>query len=76
MYYRCMRTKLVQVIGYPIIKTGANRKNNIRVMHSSIGLVGAMHAQHTQKLAISCWISTQAHQRIGDWVVKFLCQLG
>ena len=69
-----MGAELVQVIGYPVIKACAHGKNDIRMMHGGIGLVGAMHTQHTQILTISARVATQSHQRIGHRIIQLLRQ--
>ena len=44
----CMGAELVQIIGHPVIKAGANGENNIRMVHGGIGFKSAVHTQHSR----------------------------
>ena len=41
--------KLLEIIGYTVIKTGTDGKNYIGIVHRGIGLVGSMHTEHAHK---------------------------
>ena len=71
----CARTELTHRIGHTVVKTRTHRKNHVAMVHRHIGFIEAVHAQHAEELTVSSWVSTQAHQRIGDRVIQLSRQL-
>ena len=67
--------KMLRVADHPVIKTGAHCEQHVTILHRHIGFIGAVHAQHSDKLAVGCRIRAQPHQRVGAGKTKHLGQL-
>ena len=59
------RREGIQPPGDPVVEPGADRQHDVAVVHGVVGLPGAVHAQHAQKLFVGRGIGAQAHQRVG-----------
>ena len=57
----CAGAELAHRIGDSVIKSGANGKDHITVMHRHIRLVKPVHSQHAQKLPVSGRVGTEPH---------------
>ena len=69
-----IRTVLRQIVGGAVIKPHPDGKDNVRVMHRHIGLKGAVHTQHTERLAVGGRESAEAHQRGSHRNIELLNQ--
>ena len=63
---RCVGAEMGDLAGYPIIEPRADRDQRIGFVHRHVRLIGAMHAEHTDKLLVGARIRTQTHQGAGD----------
>ncbi len=55
------RTEFVRVVGDTVIKTSADRKDHVRVVHGHVGFVKTVHAQHTDELRVGSRERAQSH---------------
>ncbi len=70
------RAELRNGIGDAVIKARTHRQNHVRVMHRHIGLVKAVHTEHSEKLGITAGIGAQSHQGICHRIVQATSQRG
>ena len=66
-------TELRDGVGNTIIESHPHSQDHIGMVHCHIGLIKAMHPQHTQKLLIATGVSSKTHQGIGNGVIESLC---
>ena len=69
--------KIRRIANHAIIESGSDGYQDIAILHGHIGLIGAMHAQHTERLLVGRRIAPQTHQGIGHRIPQTagkLCQ--
>ncbi|MOA14956.1 hypothetical protein D3C78_1350900 [compost metagenome] len=74
MQHGSVRAVFGQVIGGAIVKTHADGKDHVRVMHGFVGFISPMHAEHTHALAMRAGEGPQPHQGTGDRQIQLLRQ--
>ena len=57
------------------VEARANGHQHIAVLHGHVGLVGAVHAEHADELAIRPRKGAQPHQRVRDGIVEHPCKV-
>ncbi len=58
-----VRRERIHAPRHTVVKPGPDTDHNIAIMHRIVGLIRAMHAQHTQPLLVLSRERTQPHQR-------------
>ena len=66
--------KVFGITDHAVVEAGTDRQQHIAMLHGVVGFNGAVHSQHTQKLAITGRVGAQAHQRIGARNTKHIHQ--
>ena len=59
-----------------IIKSGAHGHEDVAMLHGHVGFIGAMHAQHPDKLLVGGRIPAQSHQCICAGKAQHSYQIG
>jgi hypothetical protein len=70
-----LRTKMSDLAGHPVIKARTHRDQHIAMMHRHIGLIGAVHTEHPDKLRIGARISPKPHEGIGNGITQIAGEL-
>ena len=60
-----IRTELGRIVGHPIVEPGTDGQDHVGMMHGHIGLIGTVHAEHAETLAIVAGKSAQPHEGVG-----------
>ena len=71
-----VRTELFDIARHAIIEARTNGNDQIGIVHAHIGLICPVHAQHADELPVSGWVTTQAHEGVGDGVIQQLGEVG
>ena len=58
--------ELAQLAGDPVVEAGADRDDQVGLVHRVVGRPGAVHAEHAEPLRVRRREATEAHQRAGD----------
>ena len=61
-----MRRELGELAGDPVVEAGADRDDQVGVVHRLVGGDGAVHAEHAEPLVVGGREGTEAHQGRGD----------
>ncbi len=61
-----LRSKGLDLPGHPVIKSGSDGNQEIRLHHRHIGPVGPMHSQHAKGKGMGARETPKAHERHGD----------
>jgi hypothetical protein len=67
--------EVLGVSDHPVIEPRADRHQHIAVLHGEVGLVGAMHARHANKMRAAGLVATQPHQGVGAGIAEKIDQL-
>ncbi|MCY1441848.1 hypothetical protein D9M71_581860 [compost metagenome] len=70
-----IHTEFCRIIGYSVIKTCTNCKNDVSIMHRHVCFISTVHTQHAHKLWIIAREATKTHKCICHWVAQQMCQL-
>ena len=68
--------KVGRIANHAIIKSCADREENIGILHRHVGFNGAVHPEHAHKLLIRCRVGTEAHERVGTRETQHPHQFG
>ncbi len=60
------RRELAQLAGDPVVEAGADRDDQVGLVHRVVGGAGAVHAEHPEPLLVRRRERAEAHQRAGD----------
>ncbi len=69
-------TELVQITGDTVIEASTDSNQYIAFMHGHIGLIGAMHAEHTHKQRVGAGKCPQPHQGVRAGIAQQAYELG
>jgi hypothetical protein len=61
-------------VGDAIVEAHPHGQDHVGVMHRGIGLEGAVHTQHPEKLPVAARIAAESHQRIGHRIIQPPCE--
>ena len=65
---------MFRITNHTIIKTSTDRNQHITVLHRHIRFVCAVHTGHADEFVVSCSVTTQTHQGIGDGETQLINQ--
>ncbi|CAA7626911.1 conserved hypothetical protein [Magnetospirillum sp. UT-4] len=71
-----IRREGVEPPGDAVVEAGADIDHQIAAVHGQVGLVGAVHAEHAQRLRIRAREAAQAHQGLGAGEAGHAHELG
>ena len=60
-----VRAEFVEIASDAVVEPRADREQHIAMLHRHVGLVGAVHAEHAEELAVARGIRAEPHQGIG-----------
>ena len=58
-----VRGKGVQPAGHPVVEPRPDSNDQVCIVHCQIGLIGAVHPEHAQKLLVAARIGPKPHKR-------------
>ena len=70
------RRELRQLAGDPVVEAGADRDDQVGLVHRVVGRARAVHAEHAEPLLVRRREGAEAHQRAGDGQAAVGRQLG
>ena len=70
-----MGAELRQLAGNPVVETGADGDDEVRLVHGHVGLVGAVHPQHAEIVRVGGRHRAEPHECLGNGETGLLHQL-
>ena len=61
-------TEFFRIVRHSVIKTSADRKNHVCLMHCLVCFIKAMHSKHSNKLVVGPGKCPETHQSIRHWI--------
>ena len=68
-----VRAELRDVVRDAVSKPRSDGKDDVGVVHGHVGLIGAVHAEHSEEASVSCRERAESHQCAGNRHVEALC---
>ena len=68
-----VRAELRDVVRDAVGKPCSDGENDVGVVHGHVGLIGAVHAEHSEEASVSCREGAESHEGAGDRHVEALC---